>query len=324
MIRLDNRIYNPVTLIAILCCVSPLTFPISTTAQIANKAQVIAPHAVFSLSSPTTFMAGEPILLEYELQNQSDKLVVGNLGGRNEKWYSLKLVDEDGKSATPKKVLDSEAEYGFRIVKYLPMMSPGEIRNDTIVVTKYFDIPHPGKWTLTASTQMSVAAVPVEGSVEKTIQSVDRKKVEKEKRNSVSQETKIELTVLPARSARLRTVAENLKTTVLTDTDMKRRRRALDSLTSMPEREAWPVWEMLSRNVSKSYASQVAIAMGQVASKHSADILSDMHEKKQGGVTPGIALTRMYQQTDGELKEYIESILRKAKATNNAIGVPQD
>jgi hypothetical protein len=280
-----------------------------SSTRLSAQTQTAFPTAAFSLESPTSFMQGEPILLTYNLQNQSSKTFFDRV---NDKWYTLSLVDEDGVLAKPRTILDSESRGGYKPVRRGYSVTPGENSTNTIVVTQYFDIPHPGKWILTATAQVPATARVTEDNVVKNVSS------------SVAQEFKFVLNVLPARSEHLRTVAENLRGNIAKETDSKRRLAALKALTSMPEREVWPVWEALSKDPLKAYAAQVALELGRVPSKHTADILMSMHINQAADSVPSMTLVRMDQQVDGELKTHIDSLLRQIKANGHTVALPVD
>jgi hypothetical protein len=100
----------------------------------------------------------------------------------------------------------------------------------------------------------------------------------------------------------------------------------------MPEREVWRVWEELGTNPPEPQATEIAKALGKVSSKHSAAVLASMHRSRKeafvSGVyrfsAPGIALLRMSQQVDGELKVYVDSLLRTIQKSDYPVSMPSD
>ncbi|MES2464405.1 MAG: hypothetical protein V4671_27915 [Armatimonadota bacterium] len=282
--------------------------------------------AVFTLESAPSILQGEPIIVRYDLRNLSDSAVPGNFGSANDEWYTIRLVDDAGKSATRRTVLDSEWPFGYKVARYSSFMKPGETRSGSIVITRDFEIPHPGKWTLTATPKTSLFFLYSGRGV-----CVDQSKKTEADKPSPVPESKFVVTILPSRSAPLRTTAEKLRETVQTESDRERRLTALTALVSMPERDAGPVWEALAKDPLTSSAdsrawaraqSDFAKALGKVPSWKTTDILVSLHEKREGGLAPGVSLVRMSQQVEGPLKAYIESLLRKFRSTDNPIAVP--
>lgn len=266
-------------------------------------------HVSFSLAAPTV-MAGEPILLAYEITNPSDANRELYLGRDGDDWITAALVDEDGHPAKartiPAPIRGGAYSAGMRV-------GPLEQCFDSLVITREFQSLHVGRWELRIgarpyssfrpSRPLEMAAVP-----------------------SLS----FTLNVTAPNPARLREIAATYRRTAAgrqgvqeesqerQESSERRVRQlhqaitALRALLSMPEEYALAEWQALADIPYFRHSQLLMKELAHAMTPSAADILAQFWDPNPGPLLiqefPVVLLDMMYRAGDAMLRQHIEEI----------------
>jgi hypothetical protein len=256
-----------------------------------------------TMTTSSSVLQGEPVILRYEVTNNTGNDIDIREGADRREWYTLSVKDESGHIISPidrKKILLpwEQGPMGMTV-------QAGKTQNGYIVPAYRF--PHPGKYLISVNARLPYGFTgdPI-ASQHQDIESVFGQTYEND--------YQFWLSVGPEDDARLQTDAEGLKKTIVSTTNGVQTAALIDALCTMPEAQAAPVWQELADGPKADITIKADLAE-QLVSLHtrkSVDILASMlwsPEKTFGEFLPNAnLLTRSYLVGDDSLKQHIKDL----------------
>ncbi len=212
-----------------------LTLPLARPCS----AQGDAPELAFKASlASSRIMMGEPFVLLYKVANTSAGEVETDWAREHisyhtirmelfPPWLSVHVIDERQFSLDQQQ--DLRAKHTALAAEGTGAMifrrfGPGDVRDDQIVLSRWFTLPHPGRYRITVEPHLSYTPA---GKGERIL----------------TDSLTFDLTVLPANAIGLHNTAAKLRDEILTAKDNDTRCRAIQKLFAMPEGAVLRVWK---------------------------------------------------------------------------------
>jgi hypothetical protein len=250
--------------------------------------------AQFSLEN-NRIVLGEPIVVDYKLTNISPAPVLVDLGENQTGWFRIVVQDSTGQP-TPQ-IPDLRPTYRTgEILSPLPtcQLGPGASHEGQIVISQWFAIPGPGKYSVTA--QVRVPNYPGLRPQESIL----------------STEHSMSLTVLPVNLTHLRRTAQNLRRRADEEKNVSRLITTIEALYSMPEEVAFPFWRQLANSTSCHGHYWIIEQLKRLSTPAAALILAEMAQNSRVPETSQVArgvLRAMYLQAGPRTRSKIAPIL---------------
>ena len=292
------RMYGIAVFIGIL-------FALSGSARLcADVSPDTVPQLKMQIMTSTKFTLGEPIILHAEITNPStEQRLWIQTGLYGTDWYTANLVDSNGVSVTAvpdTRTREPRGVFGpdFKII------GPSGTSSLDIVATRFMLIPHPGKYILKIHVHAAFAGT--EAASENVSQVESRLKSAE---NVLVRDFIYQLTVTHADPAILQSRAETLEQNILTQTLGKSHDTDIDSLFSMPEGIAAPIWQQLADKGNLDTQARVVDHLANLHSSKAVDILFNIAQDKSGNSEfASEKLAEAYNEGNIGLREHIKSI----------------
>lgn len=256
-----------------------------------------------SLITPTHITLGEPILVRYQIANDSGQRVAAHLGNYGTDWYTLTMRDAQGVAVAtipdPRPAHPQGAhstQNGF--------FHDGQTSTDYIPVTKQLSIQHTGQYTLTIHVNLPYAVddTSVEGASDALATASGLIQ---------TQDITIPILVTDADPIRLQATAENLRKASIDGQNGQLALANMDALFSMPEAQAAASWRALAFTPSM-FTDAVASELAELHSAIGVDILAEMSAIPGLNCTPiSDRLNKLYNAGTPALREHIKAIVRQ-------------
>lgn len=317
---------NRLRLAVVLC--STAAYLLANIANIPAKAnpQMPAPiQAQISLDGSPRIMLGEPIVLHYKIANVSDNQGVGiGLGTYKTQWCQLSLSSADGRSA---QVIPDERPLnppGLHSTGTY-FLQPDGSEEDRLVVTRFFRILYPGRYTLAVHIRVPYVA---EAVTEESALTSNLRSDIKANNKVLDDDFVFSLTVVKADPSVLKAKANSLMQSVTTEKDVQREKALLDALFSMPETQAASSWKSLANNADRMDAELIADQLARIHSITTADLLVQMLDstKLSADETSYIKtkINQNYNSGDVGLKAHIKSLAaNRGIEMSDEVAIPQ-
>ena len=236
---------------------------------------------------------GEPVTLDYVISNNLMEEVYAELGEDHSAWLSVKVGGVEGSGA--RKAPDHRPKGGGGISAPGARVQAGRSYRGTLVLTRMFSIPKPGKYRVSIEVHLPYTLVEAGASgVLRTRRSFD-------------------LLVNKMDPKRLDETARSLRKAALEAKGYTEREAAIQALFSMPEQRVLPQWRALAGEVPYDFGASLVIdELLRVGSKNAADILAEMWGDRsrlpQINSEARIALMNMWWMGDSGLKRHVEAL----------------
>ena len=218
-------------------------------------------------------MLGEPIILRYKITNVSDGQGVGiGLGTYKTRWCRLRLTDAEGNSAQV--IPDSRplSPRGLHSTGTF-FLRPDGSEEDSLVVSRFFQILHPGKYTLAVHVQVPYVATTV---TDEAYLTSDLESDIKANNKVLTDDFVFPITITATTPSLLKAKANALRQAATTEKDGLKYKALLDALFSMPEAQAGPSWKTLANNAVKANAELIADQLARLHSVTTVNLLIGM------------------------------------------------
>lgn len=294
-------------------------FGVGTSASVSADADV--PLDASMRMTTKTVMQGEPIVLHYSLTNFGDQKIGTHFGIYNDDWYTLSLVDQIGHPIMPIPDLRPvrPASPAHRIPN--PFLSAGQTRDGDIVLSRFFAISHPGKYTLSVDVHLPMVEV---STGEENPSHVEE--MLKTSSTEFSSIYRLSFVVTMTDPAKLQATAEGLRRAAVQNRAKGDLSLSVDQLLSMPVAIALPNWLALVTGAN-GRPDLVVKSLSDFPSPRAADILANMiwdtnwQQSKYPADRILTALRGMRETPDARLRQHIDALF--ANHGIKATDVPQ-
>ena len=229
--------------------------------------------AQVSLASNPSIMLGEPIVLRYKIANATDSQGVGiGLGTYNTQWCRLSLTDAEGQSAQvipDNRPLNPSGLHSTGT----SFLRPDGSQEDQLVVTRFFRVLRPGKYTLNVHVQIPYVATTI---TEESSLNSDLESDIKANNKVLTDDFVFPLTITQAVPSRLEAKANSLRQVAMAEKGGRNYKVSLDALFSMPEAQAASSWKSLANNANEMDAELVADHLARIHSVTTVNLLVQM------------------------------------------------
>jgi hypothetical protein len=245
----------------------------------------------------TSVMIGEPILLDYEVNNRTQlNTYQVEISARQYDWIRFELKHARGQVVAQSPDYRPSLPISVTASKVLP---PGESLKGTFVVSQWLNPREPGHYTLRAYVNLPYHT--------------------DESTRSLTHSQSIELPVLvtPPDETRLYAIAEGLGKIITSGSGgIEARDQALQALFAMPDTIAAPVWRSVTKHprLGTTGRAHVVQELMRRGSRGAVDLLAEMWGDKlspQRDVSARNALAHLYAVAEPSLRSYIGSLFSK-------------
>ena len=280
-------------------------FPFGAKAQNASTAEV--PIQVNLSLGKSKVMQGEPIFLDYELTNRTQKVVplLSMQEGRF-LWLTFTLRDAEGKT-----VRQGPDDLPTTNLVFAAELKPGAAYKDRVAVSQWTTPPRPGQYTLHILATLRYER---QGPTQFQTQSA---------------ETTLPLTVDPPDPTALRTIAAKLFTTCL-ESNRLEADKAMDALFSMSASAAQSTWRRLATDPKTrgfdGRRGQVIVRLARLGTPSAVNVLSAVWRDRQAsewGMAARSALVDLYRNKPS-LRPFIGQIFVSCEGAPPALPGPND
>lgn len=288
----------------------------------ASTSGVLAAHV--TLTTSHTLSLGEPIVLHYEVSNNSTAEQLSFEGGpHHQGWYRLSVTNATRKRITAamlKPSLDELNPQGLHQSPEISLLPGGSIEGD-IVATQVLAITQPGDYVLTLRVPITYYLEPI-GAWYPKGRPADQVPM------TFTRNFDFPLKVTPADPKRLQATAETLSRELQDVKYAGQSKALLAALSSLPEAVALPSWQalVLDPAISPAVLSKAVELLGGLRSPGAADLLGQAlfdRAPSVGADEDGVrasarkAVAEMYNLGDDQMKQRLEQVYAQHGASRN-------
>ncbi len=249
-----------------ICCLALGAMSIQT----GNATPSVPPiQAVVTVEGNTNLSVGQPLSLLYTITNVSSDQNIGiGLGTDKAQWCQLSLTDANGQTD---QTIPNDGSLEPRGLHFTGtyLLQPDASEQDHLVVTRYLQITHPGKYTLTVQVRLPY-------TLEEPSSSVSLADRVKSSNTFLTKRFVFPLTVVAANTTDLVAKAAALSRMARAEKNGSKLKFLLDQLFSMPPKQAAPAWKELALGASPGDTDLIVRKLADLRSSEAADILFQM------------------------------------------------
>ncbi len=259
--------------------------------------------AKVSLLSKPSIVQGEPIVLRYSVQNNSEQKIGVSWGKTDGRVFTL--TSQSGATRTIEQKQSSSE--GFHVVTDPFMRSGGSYEAYLVVPQKAASL-RPGKYVFAVSVQLPYTTT--NAGEDNPV------KIEKDISDSGDVYTHVfrfPITVTAADDGALRTAATSLLKTISITPYGPKYQADLEALLSLPEAQAAESWRELTDHLTATNTALVADRLGDTGSVKASDLLLKMLDNPTLSPDDSSAikdkLAEMYNSGTASLRSYLKSAM---------------